>query len=354
MYRHRFPAVMVLAAAALLLPGRLAAQDETADRPNVLWLTCEDISPNLGCYGDAYAITPHLDRLAQRGVRYTQAVGITGVCAVNRSCLITGMYSSTIGSQDMRSVIRLPEPIHAYGHYLRRAGYYCTNNSKTDYNFSTPKDVENDPHMLSNLADDPKYAPVVERMRSELRTWQLRTRDLGLLTEYEMHRRADGSSQYEVGQSRHSYPLEKILTVAEIASQRSAQHVDQLIRSLNDDEPAVRWWAATGLTALGEDAGSAQSALKSSLQDASPIVRLAAAEALCNLGQVDDVLPVLTDGLKHTTPYVRLRAINALDRLRQKARPALPAIRSATMERAPFPGTYLNRMVQYVPKRLGR
>ena len=83
--------------------------------------------------------------------------------------------------------------------------------------------------------------------------------------------------------------------------------------------------------ALGKEAEPAESALKSSLEDPSPIVRIAAAEALCNLGHVDDMLPVLTDGLKHATPYVRLRAINALDRLGQKARPALPAIRAAAI-----------------------
>lgn len=120
--------------------GTMSAGCVTAaeQRPNVVWLTCEDISPNLGCYGDEYAITPNLDRLARQGIRYTQAVGICGVCAVNRSCLITGMYSSTIGSQDMRSRIRLPDSIPTYSQLLREAGYYCTNNSKTDYNFPTP------------------------------------------------------------------------------------------------------------------------------------------------------------------------------------------------------------------------
>jgi len=61
------------------------------ERPNILWITCEDICPNLGCYGDTYARTPVLDGLAAQGVRYTNAFGITGVCAPNRSCLISGV-----------------------------------------------------------------------------------------------------------------------------------------------------------------------------------------------------------------------------------------------------------------------
>ena len=87
-------------------------------RPNVLWLTCEDISPNLGCYGDRFATTPELDRFARQSIRYTHAIGITGVCAVNRSCLITGMYSSSIGTQDMRSRSKLPSWMKCFPEYL--------------------------------------------------------------------------------------------------------------------------------------------------------------------------------------------------------------------------------------------
>src|ERR1044072_6675103 len=80
-----------------------------ADRPNILWITCEDISPNLGCYGDKYAVTPNIDRLAGQGVRYTHAFAPIGVCAPSRSCLITGMYACSIGTQHMRCNGTLPD-----------------------------------------------------------------------------------------------------------------------------------------------------------------------------------------------------------------------------------------------------
>jgi uncharacterized sulfatase len=67
-----------------------------------LWITCEDISPNLGCYGDQYARTPHLDRLAKQSVRYDNAFAPIGVCAPSRSSLITGMYACSLGTQHMR------------------------------------------------------------------------------------------------------------------------------------------------------------------------------------------------------------------------------------------------------------
>jgi len=112
-----------------------------SERPNILWITCEDMSPNLGCYGDQYARTPNLDRLAARGVRYTHAFSHAGVCAPSRSGLITGMYPTSLGSHHMRCAATLPEFVKCFPEYLREAGYFCTNQSKTDYNFPTPPEA---------------------------------------------------------------------------------------------------------------------------------------------------------------------------------------------------------------------
>ena len=108
-------------------------------QPNVLWISAEDISPSLGCYGDSYAITPRLDQLASEGMRFNRCFTHAGVCAISRSGLITGMYPVSIGSQHMRSQIVLPPNVKAFPEYLRAAGYWTTNRSKTDYNFPPPK-----------------------------------------------------------------------------------------------------------------------------------------------------------------------------------------------------------------------
>jgi len=105
------------------------------ERPNILWITCEDISPFLGCYGDTYAVTPNIDKLAGEGVLYTRAFATGPVCAPSRSCLITGVYATSLGTQHLRSEVKLPEKIKCFPQYLREAGYYCSNNSKKDYNF---------------------------------------------------------------------------------------------------------------------------------------------------------------------------------------------------------------------------
>jgi N-sulfoglucosamine sulfohydrolase len=118
-------------------------------RPNILCITCEDISPRLGSYGDTVALTPVLDRLAREGVRFTRMFSISGVCAPSRAALITGMYPSGIGANHMRTSHEgvpgiqpyevVPPPyVRPYTESLRAAGYYTTNNSKTDYQFKPP------------------------------------------------------------------------------------------------------------------------------------------------------------------------------------------------------------------------
>mgnify|MGYP003117945940 CR=1 FL=1 len=129
------------------------------ERPNILWITCEDMSPRLASYGDKTVSTPRLDQLANESIRYTHCFGTYGVCAPNRHTLIMGMYPSSTGAMAMRtwkrtSALHLitdpalralpvyeatpPSEAKCFTEFLRAAGYYCTNNSKTDYQFRPP------------------------------------------------------------------------------------------------------------------------------------------------------------------------------------------------------------------------
>jgi arylsulfatase A-like enzyme len=113
----------------------------------------------LGCYNDPLARTPTIDKLASQGIRYTNAYSISGVCAPSRSALITGMYPTTIGAMHMRTMTRTsaidqitdpellaiptyeavpPPEVKCFTEYLRAKGYYCSNNSKEDYQFKRP------------------------------------------------------------------------------------------------------------------------------------------------------------------------------------------------------------------------
>ncbi|MHC4994913.1 MAG: sulfatase-like hydrolase/transferase [Planctomycetota bacterium] len=615
MRRNRIVFVTLAALASCWLP---AITDAQTDRPNILWITCEDISPNLGCYGDDYAVTPALDRLARQGVRYTNAYGVTGVCSPNRSCLITGVYPSTLGSHGMRSTTTLPDAIKCFTEYLRNAGYYCSNNVKTDYNFAVPPDawdepsskahwrnrkegqpffsvfnftvshesrvrapeaqyrqntarltagqrhdppkapvppfhpdtpevrrdwaryhdnitamdylagdvltqldedgladntivfffsdhgagmpgmkkwvwetglkvpmivrfppkyrgwspaapgqttdrlvsfvdfaptvlslvgieapghmqgsaflgpdagaprrrvyairdrmaerfdmvrvvrdndfqyhrnfyphlpwsqftsyteemptmrvwrrlheqgrltatqeryfgpkpreelydVSTDPFQVNNLAGDPRYAEALERMRRLCRDWMIETGDMGLLPEYEMLARAEGKTPYEVAFDAEQNPVRRLLEVTEVTG------VDELIRLAGDAEPAVRYWAVTALVGLGERAAAAEGVFVKAVSDPAPYVAVTAAEGLANLGGIETALPVLVDGLKHRSPFIRLRAINVLDRLDDHALPAVGAMKEAKLDGGGHVGDYLNRMTEYVPEAL--
>ena len=114
--------------------GQMGQRRGEQERPNILWITSEDNSPYLGCYGDKLAHTPNLDRFAAEGVRYRNAFANAPVCSAARSTLITGMHACSLGIHNHRSKVRVPEAFRLYPDYLREAGYYCTNNSKTDYN----------------------------------------------------------------------------------------------------------------------------------------------------------------------------------------------------------------------------
>ncbi|MFW6101154.1 MAG: sulfatase-like hydrolase/transferase [Bacteroidota bacterium] len=123
---------------ALFAVGCTQQSSEEAEqsKPNILWITAEDIGPALGCYGDPQARTPNLDELASDGVVYNNAYANAPISAPARSSLITGMHATSLGTQHLRSDIPIPDKVKGIPEYLDQAGYFCTNSGKTDYNFS--------------------------------------------------------------------------------------------------------------------------------------------------------------------------------------------------------------------------
>lgn len=111
-----------------------AALGGAAERPHLLWITIEDLSPHLGCFGDPYARTPHLDAFAREAVRYTRAFSAAPVCAPSRVTLVTGVWANSLGNPHLRCEMTLPNGFEGYPVYLRQGGYFTTNNVKTDYN----------------------------------------------------------------------------------------------------------------------------------------------------------------------------------------------------------------------------
>jgi len=578
----------------------LGGAARAADRPNILWLTAEDMNTQMGCYGDADARTPRLDAFARESVRFTRAFATAPVCSPARSCLITGMFATSLGTQRLRSQFPVPLEFRPFTASLRAAGYYCANNVKTDYNLrdetafiraawdeSSPKahwrgrpkgqpffavfnfmtthqtrtstwpqeqfekevgsqlspderhdpgrltlppyypdtvearrawaryhdcitvmdkqagelldqlaadglaqdtivffyadngmgmprgkrclqdaglhvpllvrfpkkwahlapakpggtsdrlvsfvdfaptllslcglkapahfqgtaflgpdagpprefihgardrvdeafdvarsvrdarwlyirnfmphlswmqpegfsdtspfrrefkrlaagdqlapgpltyaasrraleelyDTQADPHQLHNLAAVPEHRAVLERMRSELRRWQLATRDAGFLTEPQMWARLDGTfTPWTVARDDTRYPLERLLEAADaVGRDEAATRQREWLRAADD---GVRYWAAVGLHARTQLSGADREALRTALGDTSPVVRIEAAAALAHHGDLDAALPVLTAALHDASREVALHAARALELLGSAARPA--------------------------------
>lgn len=152
-----------LSTSLILLSLCAGMANSSPKRPNILWISCEDLSPHLGCYGDHTVPTPNIDALAKEGVRYTHAFATTGVCAPSRHALITGMYPTSTYAFHMRNIARTgalkeikdpatlhfartrplyeavpPAAVRCFTEYLRLAGYYCSNHVKEDYQFHPP------------------------------------------------------------------------------------------------------------------------------------------------------------------------------------------------------------------------
>ncbi|ARV14848.1 sulfatase family protein [Polaribacter sp. SA4-12] len=157
-------------------------------QPNILWIVTEDISPTFSFYGDNTAKTPNLDKLALESMIYDNAFAPVGVCAPSRSSIITGMYPTSIGTMHMRTgkdvfswgsrsykkktgikdlegsdVIEyaavIPENVKCYTEYLRIAGYYTTNNAKTDYQFAAPVTAWDENNQKAHWRNAPKGKP---------------------------------------------------------------------------------------------------------------------------------------------------------------------------------------------------
>jgi uncharacterized sulfatase len=106
------------------------------EKPHILWLTTEDHGPHLGCYGDPDAVTPNLDAFAGQSLRFTRASSTAPICAPARTTLASGVYATAIGAHHMRSSVDLPHGMELIPELLRKHGYHCTNNAKTDYNLT--------------------------------------------------------------------------------------------------------------------------------------------------------------------------------------------------------------------------
>ena len=176
--RHHLHAILLLS--VLFSTPAITAAEPGRGQLNILWLSVEDMSPWIGPYGDMTVPTPNLDRLAREGVVYDNAFATSPVCAPARSSLITGMFCTRIGTMQMRNgnpskaaVAKDPAAykdipgyeglppafVRCFPEHLRAAGYYCTNNSKKDYQFKDPVTVWDESSGKAHWKNRPEGQP---------------------------------------------------------------------------------------------------------------------------------------------------------------------------------------------------
>ena len=157
---------------------------------NVVWISCEDMGPVLSVYGNKSVHTPNIDRLANEGIKYTNAYATVGVCAPSRFSIITGMYPARLGAHNMRTGdhnnfkwpedIKLrknkgvldksgknvpdyevvpPAYVKPFPEYLRAQGYYCVNDNKCDYQFNAPFTAWDDVYGGGSYKNAPEGRP---------------------------------------------------------------------------------------------------------------------------------------------------------------------------------------------------
>ncbi|SDC89353.1 Arylsulfatase A [Sphingomonas sp. YR710] len=138
-----------------------AAPVSRGEKPNILWVVSEDNNPWIGAYGDQLARTPNIDALARRGILYRNAYCNAPVCAPSRFGILTGIYpESCAPGNHMRAIGKVPHTFQTYPELMRKAGYFCTNNAKTDYNSDVdPKAIWDGQGLAAHWRSRPKGQP---------------------------------------------------------------------------------------------------------------------------------------------------------------------------------------------------
>ncbi len=232
----------------------LHAQTAENDRPNILWISCEDLSPMLGCFGDQTATTPNLDKLASEGTLFTHAFSCHGVCAPSRTGIITGMHPISLGANHMRSKVRLPSHVRLFPAMLREAGYFCTNNSKTDYNLEWNADEVWDmnsgkAHWKNRKeASQPFFAVFNLTMTHESKVWPSGWKEVvSSLAETQRHRPENMIVPKIFPDTRAVRDdLARLADLATVMDQRVGELLEELEQAGLADDTIVFFWSDHG------------------------------------------------------------------------------------------------------------
>lgn len=199
-------------------------------------------------------------------------------------------------------------------------------------------DLQADPDEVRNLAGDPAQRAVLERLRGAQQAYATRVRDTGFLAEAEVHARSGARAPRDVLATDAAYPFARVFAAADVATMLRPEAAPQLRAYLKDGDSGVRYWGAMGALMGGPDAVAALNReLTAALADASPSVRIAAAEALVRHGTAADRPGALAALEKCIDPtkvgaYAATAALNTMDELGSRAEPLKAFLRTMPTE----------------------
>jgi len=143
----RFVLAVGLLVTVLSHVGR--CERNAGSKPNVLFLICDDLNCDLGCYGHPLVKSPHIDRLARRGVRFENAYCQYPLCGPSRASFMTGMYPDQTLIHRNAIYIREHVPnVQTVSQMFRRQGYFATRIGKI-FHYGVPRHIGTGGH------DDP-------------------------------------------------------------------------------------------------------------------------------------------------------------------------------------------------------
>ena len=179
-------------------------------------------------------------------------------------------------------------------------------------------------------------------MRKAHLQWVQDTKDVGLIPEPEiMQREQKYGSRYAILRQPGGDELNKRLGRTAVLASQGKSALGELVKALDDDDAAVRYWGATGIGNIGADAVSAAVKITAALKDESVSVRVAAARALCRMSRPGKAYAVLTAALNSEYQWGRLQAAIVLDEIDEMARPLEDELKKALRKQ---PNKYIVRV----------
>ena len=208
-------------------------------------------------------------------------------------------------------------------------------------------DTENDPWEVNNLAGDPAYNEVLDRMRQANKDWMHKIFDTGFIPEADLIRRSVDTPAYDYMRT-DNVRLYEMMEAADIASLGDEKNIGILTEYLKNKDSAIRYWGITGLLILGEKAAPAKEELIKAIDDESPNVTVAAAEILYKLGEKEIATRSLLRVLEYPEDKAICHALNAIVYLGLDGADVRDAVARLTPEKQ---YTYSIRIVEWLSEK---